>query len=127
VYLRRIRLSTVILRVSDLEKSVAFWRDQVGLDLGFASDEFAFFAVGDVQFALNEPEVFRPQTSDTEVVIEVEDVGEAYSAMKERGVPFEVEPRPVTSDGQRTLLAAHFRDPDGHAASITGWVGGTTK
>jgi hypothetical protein len=40
------------------------------------------------------------------------------------GVPFEVEPRPVTSDGERTLLAAHFRDPDGHLVSVTGWVDG---
>jgi hypothetical protein len=79
-------------------------------------------AVGETQIALNQPEVFREQTADTEIVIEVDDVASAYASMKERGVPFEVEPRPVTSDGQRTLLAAHFRDPDGHAASITGWV-----
>jgi hypothetical protein len=93
--------------------------------LSFASTEFAFFVVGDTQIALNQPEVFREQTSDTEVVLEVDDVASAYTSMKERGVPFEVEPRPVTSDGQRTLLAAHFRDPDGHAASVTGWVDGT--
>jgi catechol 2,3-dioxygenase-like lactoylglutathione lyase family enzyme len=110
--------------VSDLERSVAFWRDSVGIDLGFASSEFAFFTVGDTQIALNQPEAFREQTSDTEVVFEVDDVAAAYASMKERGVPFEVEPRPVTSDGQRTLLAAHFRDPDGHAASVTGWVEG---
>jgi hypothetical protein len=104
---------------------VAFWRDLVGLDLGMASDEFAFLALGDVQLALNQPQTFQAQTSDTEIVIEVNDVREAYEKMSDRGVPFEVEPRPVTSDGRRTLLAAHFRDPDGHAASITGWVAGT--
>jgi catechol 2,3-dioxygenase-like lactoylglutathione lyase family enzyme len=112
--------------VSDLEQSVAFWRDQVGLDLGFASEAFAFFAVGESQLALNQPEVFRSQTSDTEIVLEVDDVWEVYASMNQRGVPFEVEPRPVTSDGRRTLLAAHFRDPDGHAASVTGWVEETT-
>jgi hypothetical protein len=104
---------------------VAFWRDRVGLELGFASDEFAFFAVGENQLVLNQPEVFHAQTSDTEVVLEVEDLAAEYASMKARGVPFEVEPRPVTSDGQRTLLATHFRDPDGHATSVTGWVEGT--
>jgi catechol 2,3-dioxygenase-like lactoylglutathione lyase family enzyme len=104
---------------------VAFWRDVVGLDLSFASSEFAFFAIGDTQLALNQPESFWPQASDTEIVLEVDDVQAAFAEMKGRGVPFEVEPRPVTSDGQRTLLAAHFRDPDGHAGSITGWVEGS--
>ena len=105
---------------------MAFWRDRVGLDLSMANEEFAFFQVGEHQLALNQPVEFRPQTSDTELVLEVEDVRETYTAMRERGVPFEVDPRPVTSDGQRTLLAAHFRDPDGHATSVTGWVEGTT-
>ena len=118
------RLSNVILRVADLEESVAFWRDLVGLDLSWSGDEFAFFAVGDNQLTLNQPLVFEDQASDTEIVFEVEDVHSVISEMRERGVPFEVEPRAVTSDGERTLFAAHFRDPDGHVASVTGWVEG---
>lgn len=116
------KLSNVMLRVSDLEDAVAFWRDRVGLQLSMSTGEFAFFAVGESQLALNQPLVFEPQASDTELVFEVDDVMSAYAEMRERGVPFEVEPRPVTSDGKRSLLAAHFRDPDGHLASFTGWV-----
>ncbi|HYJ25091.1 MAG TPA: VOC family protein [Acidimicrobiia bacterium] len=118
------RLSNVILRVADLGESVAFWRDLVGLDLSWSGDEFAFFAVGENQLTLNQPLVFENQASETEIVFEVEDVHSVISEMRERGVPFDVEPRSVTSDGERTLFAAHFRDPDGHVASITGWVEG---
>jgi catechol 2,3-dioxygenase-like lactoylglutathione lyase family enzyme len=118
------RLSNVILRVADLENSVVFWRDLVGLDLSWSGDEFAFFAIGDNQLTLNQPLVFEDQTSDTEIVFEVEDVHSVISEMRGRGVPLEVEPRAVTSDGERTLFAAHFRDPDGHVASGTGWVEG---
>jgi catechol 2,3-dioxygenase-like lactoylglutathione lyase family enzyme len=121
------RLSNVILRVSDIDASTAFWRDRVGLDLLWASDEFAFFALGDSQLVLNRPEVFSSQASDTEVVLEVDDLMGSHAEMLHRGVPFEVEPRPVTSDGERTLLAAHFRDPDGHLASVTGWVEGVEE
>ncbi|HEX2405061.1 MAG TPA: VOC family protein [Acidimicrobiia bacterium] len=119
------RLSNIILRVADIGESVAFWRDLVGLDLSWSGDEFAFFAIGDNQLTLNQPLVFEDQASDTEIVFEAEDVHSAVSAMRERGVPFEVEPRAVTTDGERTLYAAHFRDPDGHVASVTGWVEGT--
>ena len=60
----------------------------------------------------------------SEIVLDVDDIHAAYSEMKARGVPFEIEPRVVTGDASRTLLAAHFYDPDGHAASISGWVSG---
>jgi catechol 2,3-dioxygenase-like lactoylglutathione lyase family enzyme len=121
------RLSSIILRVADLEQSVAFWRDLVGLDLNWAGDEFAFFALGDNQLTLNQPLVFEDQASDTEIVFEVEEVHSTISEMRDRGVPFEVEPREVTTDGERTLYAAHFRDPDGHVVSVTGWVEGSTQ
>jgi catechol 2,3-dioxygenase-like lactoylglutathione lyase family enzyme len=118
------RLSNVILRVSDMDRSVVFWRDRVGLELAWSGGEFAFLAIGDSQLVLNHPEHFEDQPSDTEMVLEVDDVAAIFEEMTGRGVPFEVDLRPVTSDGQRTLLAAHFRDPDGHLASITGWVEG---
>lgn len=55
----------------------------------------------------------------TEVVFQVDDVKETYSLLAERGVPFEIE---LSNHEQRQLLAAHFRDPDGHYGSRTGWV-----
>jgi catechol 2,3-dioxygenase-like lactoylglutathione lyase family enzyme len=119
------KLSYVMLRVSDIEKSVAFWRDQVGLVTDWTGGEFAFFPIGESHLALNQPQSYEPQVSDTEVVLEVDDVMSVFAEMKDRGVPFEVEPRPVTGDGTRLLLSAHFRDPDGHLASLTGWVGST--
>ena len=117
------RVSTIILRVSDLEAAVAFWRDLVGLELQFSSGGFAFLGAGDVQLALNRPERHRPQKSQTEIVFEVDDISETFSQMRGRGVPFEVEPRAVTQSDGRVLMAAHFSDPDGHYASITGWIG----
>jgi catechol 2,3-dioxygenase-like lactoylglutathione lyase family enzyme len=119
------KLSYVILRVSDIEKSVAFWRDQVGLKTDWTGGEFAFFPLGESHLVLNQPPSFEPQVSDTEVVLGVDDVMPAYDELKDRGVPFEVAPRPVTSDGTRSLLSAYFRDPDGHLASVTGWVEST--
>ena len=58
----------------------------------------------------------------TEVVFQVPDVFATYDDLAARGVPFAVEPRPVTGGGAQTLFAAHFRDPDGNLASISGWV-----
>jgi len=118
------KLSHVILRVSDMESAIAFWSDVVGLQLDWSGDEFAFLSLSDSRLVLNHPEHFETQTSDTEIVLEVDDVRAVFEEMRRKGVPFEVDLRPVTSDGTRALLAAHFRDPDGHLASVTGWVDG---
>lgn len=115
-------IARLILRVTDMDRSVDFWSRRVGLDVVFDGGPFTFLDGGGVQLALNLVDGPVEDTSLTEIVFEVDDVMAAHSEMSERGVPFEVEPRPVTSDGERDLVATHFRDPDGHLASITGWV-----
>lgn len=106
-----------------MERSVVFYRDAVGLEVITSSEVFSFFDAGSIRLALNVFDDPGPSAT-TEIVLEVEDVLAVHAAMSRRGVPFEVEPRPVTADGTRELHAAHFRDPDGHLWSITGWVEG---
>lgn len=117
------RISQVILRVGDLERAVSFWSDTVGLDLVMKTENFAFLDGGGTQLALNQVEGVPADDSLTEIVLEFDDVRGAFDQLSEQGVPFEVELRPVTSDGSRELLASHFRDQDGHLASVVGWVG----
>ncbi len=115
------RLSRVILRVADMERSVSFWRDAVGLQPVFESETFTFLDAGGTQVVLNRVDA-PSEPGLTEVVFESERVAAEFEAMRGRGVPFEVELRTVTSDDERDLLAAHFYDPDGNLASLTGWV-----
>jgi catechol 2,3-dioxygenase-like lactoylglutathione lyase family enzyme len=116
------RVSHVILRVTDLDASVAFYRDLVGLELMSETPGFVFFDSGSIQIALNaNPDEPTDETS-TELVLEVDDVSSTVKEMEDRGIEFEVPLRPVTTAGDRTLHATHLRDPDGHFWSVTGWV-----
>jgi catechol 2,3-dioxygenase-like lactoylglutathione lyase family enzyme len=121
-----LRVSNVILRVADLARSIEFYRDRLGMPVRFSNDEFAGIDGGGVTVLLEhsrQPSAPNAGLSAlTEVVLEVPDVTEAYKTLKGRGVPFRIEPRLVTSNGSQDLLAADFRDPDGHALSLTGWV-----
>ncbi|MBT8249256.1 MAG: VOC family protein [Acidimicrobiia bacterium] len=103
-------------------QSVAFWRDQVGLILVRETPGFAFFDGGTVQLVLNVVPPNMLIATLTEIVFEVDDVMARYEALRDRGVPFEVEPRPVMEENGRRLVATHFRDSDGNLASITSWV-----
>lgn len=117
----------IILRVTDLAKSVAFYRDQVGLPLQSAFDDFAVLGGSGTTVMLQQ--VTRkssgPSTglaSLTEVVLESSDVFTTYRLLLSRGVVFRREPAPATTDGAKVLYTADFRDPDGHVLSIMGWV-----
>ena len=123
-----LKANRIILRVTDLKASVAFYRDRVGLPLQSTFDEFAVFDGGDA-VTLMLQQVTRKSNAPnsglsafTEVVLETEDVMRSYAEMKARGVVFSREPFAATTDGSRVLYAANFKDPDGHVLSITGWV-----
>lgn len=115
-------ITRIILRVTDMQNSIAFWSEHAGLEVVFAGGPFTFLDGGGVQLALNEVDAPVEDPSMTEIVFEVDDIVTTHADLQQRGVSFEVDPRPVTSDGDRDLLATHFRDPDGHLASITGWI-----
>jgi catechol 2,3-dioxygenase-like lactoylglutathione lyase family enzyme len=68
------RVSHVILRVTDLERLVGFYRDAVGLDVVSMSEEFAFLDAGSIRLALNRAEDPRAAESLTDIVLEVDDI-----------------------------------------------------
>ena len=113
------QVGVVMLGVLDLARSVAFYRDLLGLTLQQEiPGDFAFFQAGGVTLALSIPHAKNSAqvVGATEVVFSVEDVRATYDALRARGVVFANEPRNVTG----SLWAANFADPDGHRLSIFG-------
>ena len=112
------KINLLMLGTRDLAKSVEFYRDRLGLTVAQQIPGFAFLDGGGVTLALSEP---LARASDqlvgaTEIVFRVDGVRQAYTALKERGVPFVNEPRVVSPP----MWAANFTDPDGHRLSIFG-------
>jgi catechol 2,3-dioxygenase-like lactoylglutathione lyase family enzyme len=114
---RLTKTSIVILSVSDLSRSIEFYRDRLGLKLVSTNEDFAFFEGGGVTLALRAglAKDHGPLTA-TEIAFAVEHVKLAHQALKSQRVEFRVEPRIVTG----TTWATDFRDPDGHVLSIVG-------
>ncbi len=117
------KISNIILRVEDLARSLEFYRDRLGLTVLGSSEAFAFLDGRGVTLALNAigPAIAEHPPGLVEVVFEVDDVVATYEALAAAGVQFRGDPQVVMSDGDRDLVAADFRDPDGNVLSITGW------
>ena len=112
------RISIVMLGVKDMSRSVAFYRDRIGLAVQHQMPGFAYLNAGTVTLCLSEPLAKnREHTAGaTEVVLAVEHVRVAFAELQALGVEFVNEPRVVTG----TSWAANFLDPDGHLLSVFG-------
>jgi len=112
------RVSVVMLGVHDVARSLAFYRDKLGLKVEREIPGFAFLNAGAVTLCLSEAAArVRGQVPGAgEVVFSVEDVSAAYQALRGKGVEFTHEPRNVTP----TARVANFDDPDGNHLSIYG-------
>ena len=112
------KIGVIMLGVADMEKSVSFYRDSLGLGLTAQHEGFAFFNAGAVTLALSTGliKAVGQAPGAVEVVFSAEHVRAAHEHLQRRGVPFQNEPRPVAGP----MWAADFRDPDGHILSVFG-------
>ncbi len=112
------QISNVMLGTTDLARSLAFYRDTLGLAVQFEMPGFVFLNAGGVTLSLSEAhaKLATPVAGGTEIVFGVADVTAAHEALRARGVEFLNAPRNVTGD----QWAANFRDPDGHLLSVYG-------
>ncbi|AGZ39808.1 Zonadhesin [Actinoplanes friuliensis DSM 7358] len=108
--------------VTNLERSVAFYREMLGfyeIDMGSGS---AVLASGDMRLVLR---TVRDLSSGAGrqiyLNLEVGDVEAVYEELKRKGVKFVHGPRPVNRGDKLELWAASFHDPDDHNIAITQW------
>ena len=112
------KITLITLGVSDLAKSVSFYRDQAGFVLQHQMEQIAFFFAGPIILMLNAG-LRRPNgplAGAMELVIAAESVTASYEDLKARGCSFINQPRPVSGDS----WAATFTDPDGHWLTLFG-------
>lgn len=111
-------ISMIMLGVRDMEKSVSFYRDRLGLAVRQQFPGFAMFETGAVTLVLSEDRVNGAASvaGATEVIFSVEDVRAGAEALKTQGVAFSHEPHQVNGP----MWAANFPDPDGHLLTLFG-------
>jgi Glyoxalase/Bleomycin resistance protein/Dioxygenase superfamily len=119
-----VRINGIILRTPDVDRLTEFWGTGVGLEVTGRLGEYSFLdGGGGVSLTIAALDREVDDDSWTEIVIFSEAVESDFAAMQERGVPFESPlGGPIMSRDGRDLVAAHFRDPDGHYGRLTGWI-----
>jgi AraC-like DNA-binding protein/catechol 2,3-dioxygenase-like lactoylglutathione lyase family enzyme len=110
------RFSSALLGVTDMDRSIVFYRDILGFPLvdRNPAEGYARLDAGGVSLKLlsgHEPMV----TPHPVLEIEVEDMDAAYAALSAEGVPFPMPPTLMPWGG----VLARIEDPDGHVFYLT--------
>jgi len=118
------QLDYTMIVVSDMQRSVEFYRDKLGIPLKFQSPDWTEFATGTTTLALHGGGVpsTQPPAGDPSKVagacsigFNVDDVDKAYEELKAKGIRFVMPP--MVREGEGIKLAVAI-DPDGLPVSF---------
>ncbi|ELB2059247.1 FosG/FosC2-related fosfomycin resistance glutathione transferase [Vibrio parahaemolyticus] len=105
-------LNHITIAVSDLERSLQFYREMLGFTAHVKWGNGAYLSVGELWFCLSRDEPC-PKTDYTHVAFDIEE--KEYEAFVKRVVSMGVEVwKQNTSEGQ----SLYILDPDGHKLEI---------
>jgi lactoylglutathione lyase len=111
-----------IVMVSDMDRSVRFYRDTLGLKMRFQSPDWTEFDMGATTLALHGGGKVQVVTGGKEqfagtasIGFTVENVDKTFSDLKGKGVRFVMEPTERQGEGIRLAVAV---DPDGLGVSF---------
>lgn len=118
------KIDYVMVNVSDMDRSVAFYRDTLGLRLKFESPGWSEFETGTTTLALygatpasggeNVPTT-GPAAGTCSLGFSVPDLDNTYAALRERGARFVMPPTERPNEGIRLAVCL---DPDGLSVSL---------
>lgn len=112
-------IGQIHISVTDVERSVAFYRDVLGLHHLFTvpGQPMAFFQAGEVRLYLGVPENKRFRSRPV-IYYRVEDLDATYAAVVARGAESLETPQKVHDDGVTALHMAFVADPDGNPVGL---------
>jgi catechol 2,3-dioxygenase-like lactoylglutathione lyase family enzyme len=121
------KVDYVMLMVSNMKRSVKFYRDTLGLPLKFESPEWTEFKTGATTFALHGGARRAKKAKKSEALagscfigFSVGNVDKTYKDLRARGVRFTM--KPEAREGEPIKLAVGL-DPDGHPISFAQHIG----
>lgn len=111
-------LGQIAIRVHDLDRATAFYRDTLGLPLLFQFPGLAFFRCGDVRFMLSRAEKPEFDHPGSILYYRVPDVVATHGALAARGVAFVDQPHVVHRADTYELWMTFFTDSEGNTAAL---------
>jgi methylmalonyl-CoA/ethylmalonyl-CoA epimerase len=112
-------LGQIALTVGDVDRSVVFYRDVIGLRFLFApAPTLAFLTIGEVRLMLSAAEGAFVPGGSTLLYLRVADIDAEHRAITTRGATFIDTPHLVARMPDHELWMCFFKDPDDHTLAL---------
>ena len=114
-------IGQIAVRVKDLPRAVAYYRDVLGLSYLFEAPGLAFFQCGGVHLMLSGAEEPEFDHAASILYFDVAEIQVAYRTLLQRGVKFRDEPHVIHRAGPKELWMSFFDDREGNVFAIRCW------
>ena len=111
-------LGQIAINVHEVERAVAFYRDQLKLKFLFQAGMLAFFDCGGVRLMLSKPEKSEFDHPSSILYFKVEDINAAHTSLLETGVKFEDKPHLIAPMPTYDLWMTFFRDSEQNVMAL---------
>ena len=112
-------IGQIAVAITDIKKSVGFYRDVLGLELLFeVPSGLAMFNCGGVRLMLTTLQSSESDHHTSVIYYKVSDIQESAKVLKDNGVVFIQEPQLVAKMVDHDLWIGFLRDPDKNLVGI---------
>jgi methylmalonyl-CoA/ethylmalonyl-CoA epimerase len=116
------KVSQIGIRVCDLDRAVAFYRDVLGLTFLFRVPQMAFFDCGGVRLLLSIPDDPEYDHASSIIYFAVADIRESFAHLRARQATIVSDPALIATMADHELWMAFFRDPDRNVLALSSEV-----
>ena len=107
------QVGQILVPVTNVDRAVAFYRDQLGMRFLFQYPGMGFFDLDGVRLLVGEPEA-GIELGPITIYYRVDDLDGAVAALGARGVVFDHGPHLIHRAETTELWMANLHDPDGN-------------
>jgi methylmalonyl-CoA/ethylmalonyl-CoA epimerase len=112
------QIGQIAVTVTSLERSIAFYRESLGMKFLFQVPNLAFFDCAGIRLMLDIPGKPGGATHSSVIYFRVADIQAAHQDLAARGVEFEGAPHLIAKMPDHDLWMAFFRDPDRNVLAL---------
>ncbi|AJD92873.1 hypothetical protein JMA_35560 [Jeotgalibacillus malaysiensis] len=112
------QIGQIGVTVKDLKRAAAFYKETLGLQQLFETENMSFFECEGVRLMLTLPENESFDHPGSVIYFNVPDIEEAYQRLKDQGVSLLDQPHVVAKMGDTETWMTFFKDTEGNTHAL---------